>query len=87
MNTDIGGLGVRISFYMQTIFLGGCYSPLLHLTLNPRHVLQLAALSARSEKLEENMGALSTLIATNMAMAVTALILGLRPEPEMSFQE
>ena len=64
----------------------GATPPVFHLTLS-RHVLRLATLSARSEKLDENTGALSTLIATNMAMAVTALILGLKPEPEMSFQE
>jgi len=30
MNTDIGGIGVRISFYLQTIFLGGrLYLPLM----------------------------------------------------------
>jgi len=67
MNTDISGIGVRISYYLQTLFLG--------------------CLSARSGSLEEITGALYTLIATNMAIAVTSLILGLKPKPEMSLQD
>ncbi|KAJ7473618.1 hypothetical protein B0H11DRAFT_2036576 [Mycena galericulata] len=67
MNTDISGIGVRISFYLQTLFL--------------------SCLSARSGSLDEITGALYTLLATNTAMAVTALILGLKPTPEISFQD
>ncbi|KAF7978017.1 hypothetical protein HWV62_1885 [Athelia sp. TMB] len=67
LNTDISGVGVRISFYLQTIFLG----------------LQ----AARSGSLDEISGAEYTLIATNVAMAVTALILGLKPTPEISFHD
>jgi hypothetical protein len=25
MNTDVSGIGVRVSFYLQTLFLGGSY--------------------------------------------------------------
>nr|GAT47918.1 predicted protein [Mycena chlorophos] len=67
MNTDIGGIGVRVSFYLQTLFL--------------------SILSARSGSLEEIMGALYTLLFTNTAMAVTALILGFKPSPEISLQD
>ncbi|KAJ6570327.1 hypothetical protein B0H10DRAFT_2108502 [Mycena sp. CBHHK59/15] len=67
MNTDISGIGVRVSFYLQTLFL--------------------SCLSARSGSLNEITGALYTLIATNTAMAVTALILGLKPTPEISFHD
>lgn len=67
MNTDISGIGVRISFYLQALFL--------------------ALLSARSGSLDEISGALYTLIATNIAMAVTSLILGFKPSPEISFHE
>ncbi|KAJ7118140.1 hypothetical protein C8R44DRAFT_982867 [Mycena epipterygia] len=67
MNTDISGIGVRFSFYLQTLFL--------------------SCLSARSGTLNEITGALYTLLATNTAMAVTALILGLKPDPEISFHD
>ncbi|KAJ7135944.1 hypothetical protein C8R44DRAFT_848713 [Mycena epipterygia] len=66
-NTDISGIGVRVSYYLQTLFLG--------------------ALSVRSGSLDEISGALYTLMATNTAMAVTGLILGLKPQPEISFQD
>ncbi|KAF7361184.1 hypothetical protein MSAN_01150300 [Mycena sanguinolenta] len=67
LNPDISGVGVRISYYLQTLFLGW--------------------LSVRSGSLDEIAGALYTLIATNTAMAVTGLILGLKPSPEISFQD
>ncbi|KAJ7054544.1 hypothetical protein C8F01DRAFT_1259386 [Mycena amicta] len=67
MNTDISGIGMRVSFYLQTLFL--------------------SCLSARSASLEEIMGALYTLLFTNTAMAVTALILGFKRVPEMSLQD
>jgi len=67
MNNDISGLGVRISFYLQTLFL--------------------AFLCARSTSLDEIIGALYTLIATNMAIAVTSLLLGLKPDPEISLPD
>ncbi|KAJ7907601.1 hypothetical protein B0H13DRAFT_2332196 [Mycena leptocephala] len=67
MNTDIGGIGVRLSFYLQTLFLG--------------------CLSIRSPSLDEVTGAFCTLIATNTGMAVTALILGFKPTPEISFHD
>ncbi|KAJ7060338.1 hypothetical protein C8F01DRAFT_1142329 [Mycena amicta] len=67
MNTDISGIGMRVSFYLQTLFL--------------------SCLSARSSSLEEIMGALYTLLFTNTAMAVTALILGFKRVPEMSLQD
>ncbi|KAF7309309.1 hypothetical protein MIND_00301200 [Mycena indigotica] len=67
MNSDISGIGVRVSFYLQTLFL--------------------SCLSARSGSLEEITGALYTLLFTNTAMAVTALILGFKPVPEISLQD
>ncbi|KAF9466923.1 hypothetical protein BDZ94DRAFT_1305793 [Collybia nuda] len=67
LNTDIGGIGVRTSFYLQTLLL--------------------ACLSARSGTLSEISGALYTLIATNLALVVTSLILGLKSTPEISFQD
>ncbi|PVF99844.1 hypothetical protein CPB86DRAFT_872278 [Serendipita vermifera] len=67
MNTDVSGIGVRISFYLQTLFL--------------------AYLSARSNTPEETTSSLYTLIATNSAMAVTALTLGLKPRPEITFHD
>ncbi|KAJ7089461.1 hypothetical protein C8R44DRAFT_990889 [Mycena epipterygia] len=67
LNTDISGIGVRISYHLQTIFLG--------------------CLSARSGSLDEIAGALYTLMATKMAMAVTGMILGLKSYPEISFQD
>ncbi|KAJ6559900.1 hypothetical protein B0H19DRAFT_1260584 [Mycena capillaripes] len=67
LNTDISGIGVRVSYYLQTLFLG--------------------CLSARSGSLNEITGALYTLMATNAAMAVTGLILGLKSEPEISLQD
>ncbi|KAI5118519.1 hypothetical protein M0805_007688 [Coniferiporia weirii] len=67
MNTDISGPGVRISFYLQALFL--------------------ACLSARSGSLDEITGALYTLIATNVAMAVTSFILGFKSEPEISLHD
>ncbi|KAJ7436116.1 hypothetical protein FB451DRAFT_1108965 [Mycena latifolia] len=67
MNTDISGIGVRLSFYLQTLFLG--------------------CLSTRSPSLEEVTGAFYTLLATNTGMAVTALTLGLKPAPEISFHD
>jgi len=67
LNTDVSGIGVRISFYLQTLFL--------------------AYISARSGSLDEIIGALYTLIATSMAMAVASLLLGLKPIPEISFHD
>ncbi|KZP15426.1 hypothetical protein FIBSPDRAFT_81626 [Athelia psychrophila] len=67
MNTDISGVGVRVSFYLQTLFIG--------------------FQAARSGSRDDISGAEYTLIATNIAMAVTALILGLQPEPDISFHD
>ncbi|KAJ7657267.1 hypothetical protein DFH06DRAFT_1297935, partial [Mycena polygramma] len=67
LNTDISGIGVRISYYLQTLFLG--------------------CLSVRSGSVDEISGAVYTLMATNTAMAVTGLILGLKPDPEITFQD
>ncbi|KAJ7476766.1 hypothetical protein FB451DRAFT_1243901 [Mycena latifolia] len=67
MNTDISGIGVRVSFYLQTLFL--------------------SCLCARSGDMNEIASALYTLLATNTAMAVTALILGLKPAPDISFHD
>ncbi|KAJ7171474.1 hypothetical protein C8R46DRAFT_1088514 [Mycena filopes] len=67
LNGDISGIGVRLSFYLQTLFLG--------------------CLSVRSGSIEEISGALYTLMATNAAMAVTGLILGLKSEPDISLQD
>ncbi|KAJ7610214.1 hypothetical protein FB45DRAFT_1038252 [Roridomyces roridus] len=67
LNTDVSGIGVRISFYLQTVCL--------------------TCLSLRSDSPEEITGALYTLLATNTAMAVAALILGLKPTPEISFHD
>ncbi|EJD04504.1 uncharacterized protein FOMMEDRAFT_167675 [Fomitiporia mediterranea MF3/22] len=67
MNTDIGGPGVRISFYLQALFL--------------------ALLAARSGSLEEISGALYTLIATNVSMAITSLILGFQAQRGISLQD
>jgi len=67
LNQDIAGTGVRISFYLQTLFL--------------------ACLSARSHSIGEINGSLYTLIVTNIAMAVSALILGLQPNTGISFHD
>ncbi|KAJ7613166.1 hypothetical protein FB45DRAFT_273496 [Roridomyces roridus] len=67
LNTDVSGIGVRISFYLQTVFL--------------------TCLSLRSDSSEAITGALYTLLATNTAMAVAALILGLKPRPDISFHD
>ncbi|KAJ7440924.1 hypothetical protein B0H11DRAFT_2292589 [Mycena galericulata] len=67
MNTDISGIGVRVSFYLQALLL--------------------SCLSLRSKSLDEIKGALYTLLATNTAMAVTALILGFVPTPEISLHD
>ncbi|CAK5271571.1 unnamed protein product [Mycena citricolor] len=66
-NTDVSGVGVRFSFYLQTLFL--------------------SLLCARSSEISEIMNALYTLMFTNMAMAVTALILGFEAQPEISFPD
>ena len=47
----------------------------------------VAVLAARSEKMEEINSALYTLMLTNVAMAVTTLVLGFQPNPGMTFQE
>ncbi|KAJ6614342.1 hypothetical protein B0H10DRAFT_2191521 [Mycena sp. CBHHK59/15] len=47
----------------------------------------IGVLCVRSQSLNEITGALYTLLFTNTAMAVTALILGLKPTPEISFHE
>jgi hypothetical protein len=84
MNTDVSGEGVRISFYLQALFL----CTLNSLTSDsPELIHKLAVLTARSENKEEISNALYTLIMTNVALAVTTLILGLKPEPGMSLQE
>ncbi|KAF7360392.1 hypothetical protein MVEN_00769000 [Mycena venus] len=67
MNTDVSGIGVRVSFYLQTLFL--------------------SCLTLRSGSLDEITGALYTLLATNTAMAVTALILGFLPAPQISLHD
>ncbi|KAJ7926987.1 hypothetical protein B0H13DRAFT_2265716 [Mycena leptocephala] len=67
MNTDISGIGVRVSFYLQTLFL--------------------SCLCARSGSPDEIAAALYTLVFTNTAMAVTALILGFKPDAEISFHD
>ncbi|KAJ6505204.1 hypothetical protein C8R45DRAFT_972006 [Mycena sanguinolenta] len=67
LNTDISGIGVRVSFYLQTLFL--------------------SCLCARSGSPDEIAGALYTLLFTNTAMAVTALILGFQQTPEITFHD
>ncbi|KZP23005.1 hypothetical protein FIBSPDRAFT_1043159 [Athelia psychrophila] len=67
MNTDVGGVGVRVSFYLQALFIG--------------------FQAARSGSKEDIRGAEYNLIVTNIAMAVTALFLGLKPNPDISFHE
>ncbi|KZP31987.1 hypothetical protein FIBSPDRAFT_944577 [Athelia psychrophila] len=67
MNIDISGIGFRISFYLQTLFLG--------------------FQAARSGLREDINGAEYTLTLTNIAMAGTALYLGLKPEPDISFHD
>lgn len=86
LNLDVSGIGVRISFYLQTLFLGE-YCSLYAPSQRALTSSILACLSARSGSLDEITGTLYTLIATNMAMAVTSLLLGLKPQPEISFQE
>ena len=86
MNNDVSGIGVRISFYLQTLLLGET-STGTEVVASWLTDLLPACLSARSGSPDEITGALYTLIATNMAMAITALILGLRPEPEITFHE
>lgn len=85
LNSDISGVGVRLSFYFQTLFLGITIvfvNYFLHILIS-----RLGFLSARSGSIVEISGALYTLMATNTAMAVTGLILGLKAVPEISFQE
>ncbi|KAJ7149430.1 hypothetical protein C8R43DRAFT_502863 [Mycena crocata] len=60
----------------------------------PRSLFQSSSLTMcagclfdRSGSLDEVSGALYTLMATNAAMAVTGLILGLKSNPETSFQD
>ncbi|KAJ7233728.1 hypothetical protein B0H12DRAFT_1239251 [Mycena haematopus] len=67
MNADISGIGVRVSFYLQTLFL--------------------SCLCVRSGSPDEIAEALYTLLLTNTAMAITALILGFQPTPEISFHD
>ncbi|KAJ7759520.1 hypothetical protein B0H16DRAFT_1884890 [Mycena metata] len=84
LNTDISGIGVRVSFYLQTVFLGNTlfsYLVLFQLSANP------GCLSARSTSPEEVTGALYTLLATNTGMAVTAFILGFKSRPEISLHD
>ena len=84
MNPDVSGPGVRISFYLQAFFL--CtFLCLWVLYCSEHHVL--AVLAARSDSKEEINTALYTLTLTNVAMAVTTLVLGFQPNPGMSFQE
>jgi hypothetical protein len=87
MNTDVSGIGVRISFYLQILFLGGRLIIAVVYVLHASLTILSACLSARSGSLDEITSSLYTLIATNMAMAVTALILGWKPNPEISFHE
>ena len=84
LNTDISGIGVRISFYLQTLFLGTRASLV---GFYWRLISRLGFLSARSGSIHEIAGALYTLMSTNAAMGVTGLILGLKPVPEISLQE
>lgn len=44
-------------------------------------------LAARSDRMDEIDSALYTLTLTNVAMAVTSLVLGFMTDPGMSFQE
>ncbi|KAJ7759549.1 hypothetical protein B0H16DRAFT_593764 [Mycena metata] len=85
LNTDISGIGVRLSFYLQTVFLGNSILfsclVLFQLSANP------GCLSARSTSPEEVTGALYTLLATNTGMAVTAFILGFKSRPEISLHD
>ena len=84
LNNDISGIGVRVSFYIQTLLLGALSTPfsMFHSKASPS-----AILCTRSGSLDEIMSAMYTLISTNMAIAVTALILGLKPNPEISLHE
>ena len=85
LNTDISGVGVRISFYLQTLFLGECHG--YPLSGHQPDWAPSALQAARSATQDEIAGAEYTLIVTNVAMAITALILGLKPTPEISFHE
>ncbi|KAF7353313.1 F-box domain-containing protein [Mycena sanguinolenta] len=62
-NPDISGLGVRISFYVQTIALGKEDPPL---------VLILVLLTARS--LDEALNSVWTLLGTSLGLTISALV-------------
>ena len=66
-------------------FLSRIRSPYYADLLND--VALLACLSARSGSLDEITGSLYTLVATNVAMAVTAFILGFKNNAEITLQE
>lgn len=84
LNADISGIGVRTSFYLQTLFLGTRAS---FVRFYWELISRLGFLSARSGSIYEIAGALYTLMSTNAAMGITGLILGLKPIPEISLQE
>ena len=83
----VGGIGVRISFYLQALFLGNLLStPLLLIRMHLNGTV--AWLSARSASFKEKRSSLYALIATNIAMVVTTTtILSFKPKPEVTLQE
>ena len=86
LNADVGGIGVRISFYLQALFLGNLLSnPLLLIRMHLNGIV--AWLSARSASFKEKRSSLYALIATNIAMVVTTTILSFKPKPEVTLQE
>jgi hypothetical protein len=70
-NPDVSGIGVRVSFYLQSVLL--CASPAARFT-HRRDPIFPAVLAARSASADEITDALSTLIVTNLAMCVTTMV-------------
>ena len=86
-NSDVSGIGVRISFYLQSLFLGE--QLLAHGHCPPWFSTDRlsALLSARSGEVDDVSGALQILVTTNVAYVIASFVSGFSSQPQITYQE
>ena len=86
MNTDVGGVGVRLSFYLQSLLVGERIL-FWHCRLSRSLTRKLGVLAALSRDFDEISTSLQTLFMTNLSMTVTTFTLGFKKNPNLTLQE
>ena len=94
INSDVSGIGVRVSFYLQSLLLGkrrsffiSIYLRVLFHCTDESRLPYIAFMAIRGKTVNEISSAMYTLVITNLAMVVTAFIMGFKKNPSLTFHE